>query len=130
MHQIFYRYLKKKEYIRPAKTLNIRQRKSFRSRTKNSSLRPHNDIFFDRSKHPPSHSETNKSDEGKTPSFSTNRESQRKGTKNTKSKRPNVILMMSDDQVCLMTLYQCFSTPNNEILLYINLKRVTIIIFL
>ena len=95
--------MKKQEYVRPAQTLNIRQRKSFRSRTKNSSLRPHNDIFFDRSKQPLSHSETSKSDEGKTKSYSTNRESQRKGMKNTKGKRPNVILMMSDDQVCLIT---------------------------
>ena len=96
--ELLYRYLKKQEYIRPAQSLNIRQRKSFRSRTKNSSYRPNNDIFFHRSKPQPSPSKTTYSKEGKTTSYLNKKESKNDGTKN---KRPNVILMMSDDQVSL-----------------------------
>ena len=93
---MFYRYLKKQNYLRTAQSSNIRQRKSFRSRTKNSSYSPNNDIFFHRSKHQPSSSETSYSKEGKTSTYSINKERKNKGLK---SKRPNVILMMADDQV-------------------------------
>ena len=93
---MFYRYLKKQNYLRTAQSSNIRQRKSFRSRTKNSSYSPNNDIFFHRSKHQPSSSETSHSKKGKPSSYSDNKERKNKGLK---SKRPNVILMMADDQV-------------------------------
>ena len=93
---LLYRYLKKQNYIRTAQSSNIRQRKSFRSRTKNSSYRPNNDIFFHRSKPQPSSSETAYSKEGKPPSYSNSKERKNKGLK---SKRPNIILMMADDQV-------------------------------
>ena len=93
---LLYRYLKKQNYIRTAQSSNIRQRKSFRSRTKHSGYRPNNDIFFHRSKQQPSSSDTSYSKEGKPSSYSNSKERKNKGLKN---KRPNVILMMADDQV-------------------------------
>lgn len=95
----FFRYLQKQEYARPSQLLNTRQRKSFRSRLKDSRWKSNNDIFNQHyeSKRLNDITKVAMNDQGASVANQNIHDKNTNG--DPKKKRPNIILMMSDDQV-------------------------------
>jgi hypothetical protein len=91
--------------MRPSQILNVRQRKSFRSRLKDSSRKSYNDIFNQNSKNKHIKLNTKQPNNGESAALLNQDTNKEHSNDNNKKKRPNIILMMSDDQVIFIKMY-------------------------